>query len=81
MQPAGTCENFTYCFNLTHYMTKFVKLSCKYLTLLLECVPFSPVRLMQGSLTGGHASPGGRTPGEIKTKYVMRQFLTLLQQN
>ena len=49
----------------------FVKLSCKYLTLLLERVPFSPVRLMQGFLTGGHASRGGRTPGEVKTKYAM----------
>ena len=35
----------------------FVKLFCKYLTLLLERVPFSPVRLMQGFLTRRHASP------------------------
>ena len=59
----------------------FVKLSCKYFTLLLECVPSSPVRLMQQFLTEGHTSPGGHTPGDIKTKYTMRQFLSSLQQN
>ena len=36
-----------------------MKLSCKYLTLLLERVPFSPVRLMQGFLTGGARLPRG----------------------
>ena len=24
MRPAGTCKNFTYCFNLTRYMTKYL---------------------------------------------------------
>ena len=37
----------------------FVKLSRKYFTLLLERVSFSPVRLMQGFLTGGTPPEGG----------------------
>ena len=24
MRPAGTCKNFTYCFNLTRYMKKYL---------------------------------------------------------
>ena len=78
MRPAGTCKNFTYCFELNTLHDKiFVKLSCKYLTLLLERVPFSPVCLMQGFLTGGHASPGYQS---VKCKTVFNMNMCFFTQ-